>query len=110
MEFRSRWDPQPKGDAGDRAGGVHSSMESTHKIESDGYDNFSHRVKYKLMRRARLIEPAGANSFSKGSGGALSTQTFMHEWLKLASVSSKARLFPHFFFPNPTKPRALGFS
>ena len=54
--------------------------------------------RHTLRRRARLMEPAGASSFTEDSGAAFSTHTFMAEWLNLESVSSKARLCSHFQF------------
>ena len=46
------------------------------------------------------MEPTGASSFSKESGAALSTHTFMAEWriLKLCPPKSVSRGFPRFFF------------
>ena len=86
---------------------VQSSMESTHEIESYAFGNFSHQVRHTLRRRARLMEPVGASSFSEKSGAAFSTHTCIAEWPNSGSVSSQVRLVPHFLFDHPTKPLVL---
>ena len=90
-EVRSCWDPEPKGDAGDRAGGSPQPHGEHVQDRVLRVWRFSHQVRHThtLRRRAQLMELACASSFSKESGPAcLDTRTCMAEWPNIKSHQS----------------------